>query len=77
MSYNSRNRLQRIVDIQATYKKHSKNFDGGCTDKYIYEDIIYPIYRISRSTFYDYLNTPAARELKNLEKAGKKQLTIF
>lgn len=77
MSYNRRNILLRIIDVQAIYKSHSKNFDGGCTDKYIYEQIIFPNYKISRSCFYDYLKTPAARELKDLEEKNKKQLSLF
>lgn len=77
MSYNRRNILLKIIDIQNIYKKHSKNNDGGCTDKHIYEKIIFPIYRISRSRFYDYLGTFAAKELKELEEAQKKQLELF
>lgn len=77
MSYNRRNLLKRIIDIQNIYKKHSKNFDGGCTDKHIFEKIIKPVYHISRSAFYEYLKTPAAKELKDLDEAQKTQLTIL
>jgi len=77
MSYNRRNILLRIIDIQNIYKKHAKNFDGGCTDKHIYEKIIFPVYRISRSTFYEYLKTPAAKELKELEAECRQQLQLF
>jgi hypothetical protein len=77
MSYNRRNILLRIIDIQAIYKKHSKNFEGGCTDRHIYEKIIFPAYRISRSRFYEYLRTPAARELQQLEADAQKQLSMF
>lgn len=77
MSYNRRNILLRIIDIQNIYKKHSKNFDGGCTDKYIYEEIIFPNYRISRSRFYDFLRTPAQRELNDLDEKSKKQYSLF
>lgn len=77
MSYNRKNILLRIIDIQSIYKKHSKNFDGGCTDKHIYEKIIFPVYRISRSRFYEYLRTPAARDLAELENQSKQQLQIF
>jgi hypothetical protein len=72
MSYNRRNILLKIIDIQSIYKKHSKNFEGGCTDRYIYEKIIFPNYRISRSRFYEYMRTPAERELKQLEVDAKK-----
>jgi len=77
MSYNRRNLLLRIIDVQTIYKKHSKNFDGGCTDKYIYEQIIEPHYHISRATFYEYLKTFAEKQLKELDERRKSQLSLF
>lgn len=79
--YNRRNFLLRVKDIQNIYMEHHKH---GCTDKYIYETHIYPTYKIGRTTFYNYLATPAARELKELEEkmrvdkeAKEKQLRMF
>ncbi len=75
MAYNRRNFLLRVIDIQEIYKKHSKNNEGGYSDKYIYETMIYPVYKISRATFYDYLKIYAAKQLKEMDE--KKQLTLF
>ena len=61
--YNRRNYLLRVKDVQDIYMKHHQ---CGCTDTYIYATYIYPTYRISRTTFYNYLSTPAVRELKIL-----------
>ena len=45
----------------------------GCTDKFIYQNHIYPTYKIGRTTFYNYLATPAVKELKELEE----RITLF
>lgn len=79
--YNRRNFLLRVIDIQNIYTEHHKR---GCTDVYIYNNHIYPTYKIGRTTFYNYLATPAVKELKLLEdkmqreKAEQKsQLVMF
>lgn len=77
MAYNRKNILQRIIDIQDIYRKHSKNHKGGCTDKYIFEDLIAPVYHISRATFYYYLGTNAKKELRELMEREENQLTLF
>jgi len=77
MAYDRKNRLLRIIDIQEIYKKHSKNHQGGCTDKHIFENMIYPVYRISRTTFYEYLSTPAKKQLKECTDTKPGQLTLF
>lgn len=66
MAYNRTNLLLRVIDVQRIYKQHSKNFDGGCTDKYIYDTYIKPLYRISKVTFYTYLGINATKELKDM-----------
>lgn len=76
MAYNRKNILYRIADIQAIYKMHSKNHRGGCTDKYIFHTLIYPNYRISRSTFYSYLTVNTVSELKKIEAAEKQQTQL-
>lgn len=79
--YNRRNFLLRVKDIQDIYQEYHKR---GITDKYIYQTHIYPTYKIGRTTFYNYLATPAVRELKELEERMRKdkeererQLNIF
>lgn len=77
MSYNKKNWYRRARDIQAIYKKHSKNFEGGSTNEWIFENLIEPNYRICRSMFYEYLRAPAAAKLKEYEEQEKKQMTLF
>lgn len=73
MSYNKRNLLIKIVEIQTIYIEHSKR---GATGKWIFNELIYPKYRISRSTFYNYLATNAKKELKELERACNKKVLV-
>lgn len=68
--YNRRNFLLRVKDIQDIYTEHHQR---GCTDKYIYQTHIYPIYKIGRTTFYNYLAIPAVRELKELEERMRRE----
>lgn len=77
MAYTRQNLLQRMIDIQELYKQHSQRHRGSSTDKWIYENLVFPTYRISRATFYDYLATNAKKELNDLLDAKKKQLTLF
>ena len=77
MAYNRKNLLKRMIDIQEVYLLNSKNHKGGCTDKYIFEDLVAPVYHISRKTFYDYLGTNAKQELKNIAESEKEQLSLF
>ncbi len=77
MAYSGKNRLKRIIDVQNITLEHKQK---GVTQEHIYWNIIYPVYRISKKTYYDYLGTNAKAELKKLEakeKAEKKQLKLF
>lgn len=77
MAYNRKNILQRMIDIQEIYCLHSQRHQGGSTDKWIFDNIIKPTYRISRATFYEYLGTNAKKELKDILEAEQNQLTLF
>lgn len=70
MAYNSINLLKKIVDIQEIYLKYQAD---GVTGEYIYHHHIYPIYRISRKTFYNYLARNAKKELKDIQEAEKRR----
>lgn len=61
--YKEKNRLERIRDIQNLYLQYA---EYGSTVNWIYQNIIYPRYRISRSTFYNYLAENAKLKLKKL-----------
>ena len=78
MAYSKKNRIQRIIDIQEIYKEHSKHHSGGCTDRYIYRELVFPVYRISERTFYEYLAEPSPKkQLAEITEAQKKQLSLF
>ena len=68
MGYNKRNLLIKIIEVQTIYVEHSKR---GATGKWIFNELIYPKYKISRSTFYNYLGTNAKKELKELDASNK------
>jgi len=63
MSYNKRNLLLKIIDVQTIVLEHQRK---GITQKWIYENVIYPKYLISRHTFYNWLGTNAKKEIKNV-----------
>lgn len=65
MAYTRSNRLQRALDVQRITREHT---DKGVSQIYVYRNYIWPAYRISIATFYNYLSTPAARELKKIEE---------
>ena len=77
MAYTRKNLLQRMIDIQELYKQHSQRHHGSSTDTWIYNNIVFPQYRISRATFYEYLGTNAKKELNDLLEFEQKQLTLF
>ncbi len=77
MAYNRRNILQRIIDIQELTMELK---DKGVTQEFIFWEHIYPKYRISKTTYYNYLATNAKAEMKKLlekKKAEKAQLNLF
>lgn len=61
MAYNNINLLKRIIEIQNIYLKENGN---GKTGIWIFNNIIYPNYHISKSTFDSYLARNAKKELK-------------
>lgn len=72
--YNRKNKLRQIIRVQEEYKLHA---NSGRTTAYIYKTYIYPKFLISQATFYNYLATPAARDLKRIEAADSQQKTLF
>jgi|BioPla2DNA2_1021312.scaffolds.fasta_scaffold24340_2 hypothetical protein len=69
MAYNNENRLKRIVEIQNIVLEHTKR---GVSQKWVYENIIYPRFLISYSCFNDYLTINAKAELKRLQEQKEK-----
>lgn len=74
MAYNPKNRLERIIDIQNIVKKWQA---VGLTNTKIFERHVYPVYRISKRTFDEYLGIPAERDLKRIKEAENQQLNLF
>jgi len=74
MAYSKRNKLERIIDIQSLYLEKQ---EIGLTPTVIFRDHIYPLYKISRTTFYNYLNTNAKRELAILDTQAANQISLF
>lgn len=64
MAYNKRNKLNLIADIQNIVLEHTKR---GVSQEWVYRNVVYPRYRISRTTFYNYLACPAKAMLKKVE----------
>lgn len=74
MAYNRKNKLQLIVDIQELTLEHTKR---GVTQEWVYTELIYPRYRIAKSTYYNYLATTAHRDLRRIQEAEKLQQSLF
>lgn len=63
MAYNNNNKFLRIKDIQDTYLLHKT--DGNST-RWVYREIIYPRWKISIATLYNYLATNVKKELRQI-----------
>ncbi|MBE9487983.1 MAG: hypothetical protein IMY73_02265 [Bacteroidetes bacterium] len=73
MAYNRINFYRKVIDIQDIVLKNSKR---GVTQKWIYENIVYPQYRISRATYYNYLGINAKAKLRKVNEIIN-QPTLF
>lgn len=73
MGYNRRNILKRIIEVQNITLKHTKR---GVSQKWVYENIIFPRFYLSPATYYNYLSTNAKAELRKLEEADATQLKL-
>ena len=73
MGYNRRNILKRIIEVQNITLEHTKR---GSTQKWVYENIIYPRFLISIATYNNYLAVNAKAELKKMDEAEIAQLKL-
>ncbi len=64
MGINKKKFLKRVVEVQNIVLTCRNK---GITQKWIFENVIYPRFLISYSTFNKYLARPAKRELRQLE----------
>ncbi len=74
MAYNSKNRLELIIDIQEIAKKWQK---VGLNNKQIFIRHVKPIYKFSKRTFDEYLGIPAVRDLKKIKAEEALQFSLF
>lgn len=73
MGYNRRNILKRIIEVQNITLEHTKR---GVSQKWVYENIIFPCFYLSPATYYNYLAMNAKAELKKMEEADAAQLKL-
>lgn len=73
MGYNRRNILKRIIEVQNITLERTK---CGSTQKWVYENIIYPRFLISIATYNNYLAVNAKAELKKMDEAETAQLKL-
>jgi len=71
MAYNKKNKLQLIISVQQITLEHTHR---GATQEWVYREIIYPRYLISKRTYYKYLASRAKREIKALPGATQRSL---
>ena len=64
MARSNINILRRIVEVQ---RITTENTAQGKTQEWVYNNLIYPRFFISRSVYYTYLARNAKRELKALK----------
>jgi len=63
MAYTKENKLRRIIDVQNHFKKC---YRPGMNIEWIFYNEIYPVFKISRRSFYKWLKIPAENELNQL-----------
>lgn len=64
MAYNRRNHLMRVLEVQRLVIEYQGQGRGA---RWICKNIIYPKYTMSMATYYNYLNTNARKQLKELD----------
>ena len=73
MGYNRRNILKRIIEVQNITLEHTK---CGSTQKWVYENIIYPRFLISIATYDNYVAVNARAELEKMNDAETAELKL-
>ena len=65
MAYNRKNFLLRVKEINEIYKRESAK---AVPTDYIFRNFIEEQFHISRATFYNFLNIPYERDLKDIAR---------
>ena len=66
MAYSNRNLLERIIEIQEITLQYK---DKGYFQKWIYENVIHEKFKVSYSTFNNYLSRNAKKEHSDIGRA--------
>lgn len=74
MAYNRTNILNKILNVQNIVLEQKQR---GVSQEWVYQNLIYPTYHISRTTFYSYLACNAKAEIKRLEAVKSQQQSLF
>lgn len=80
MAYNKRNLYETMIEIQDITLDHTAR---GVSQEWIFVNIIKPKYKISRTTYYNYLGCNAKAELTRLNlglprlKEPENQMKLF
>jgi hypothetical protein len=72
--YNRRNFLLRVKDVNEVYLDHHSR---GIPAEYIFRNHVHERFRISRTTFFEYLAIPYKRELELLDRKQNRQMNLF
>lgn len=64
MAYNRKNILKRVIEIQSLTLEQTNR---GVTQEWVFNNIVFPTYLISRATYYRYLGMNAKKQLKEIE----------
>jgi hypothetical protein len=70
MAYNRKNILTRIIEIQNITLEHTRR---GVTQEWVYQNIVFPTYHISKTTYYSYMASTAKKEMQALEGKERKE----
>lgn len=74
MAYNRKNFLTTVLFVQEFY---TEQHERGIPNTKIVENLKAHNIHISLATFYNYLQTPAKRDLKRIEQQRKQQGVLF
>lgn len=69
MAYSKKNFLERVLTIQNITLEHKRR---GVSQEWVYQNLIFPTYLISRTTYYNYLGCNAKAELQKIEARSEK-----
>lgn len=74
MAYTRKNHLKKVIEVQEFYLDLQQQYDST---REIWRKFIYPRWKISERTLYNWLATPAKRDLKKLQEKKDNQKKLF